>query len=175
MSWLYRSAWSTTIDAMEYQARGFVMELNVGNKPRIDRTVKIVGKEGAVVTIGDDANFFRGSEIVGPATIGDRVFINRDAYIRPNTTIGNDVSLGPFVRLITDSHDIGPSHKRAGRPRHDPIVIGDGTWIGASVTVLGGVTIGRGCVVAAGALVTADVPANTLVGGVPARHIRDLS
>lgn len=148
--------------------------LTIGENPRIHRSVSLSHKEGSPIVIGDHANFFRGSEMVGPISIGDRVFINRDAYIRPKTTIGDNVAIGPFVKLITDTHEIGPAHKRAGKSRFDPIVIGDGSWIGAAVTVLAGVTIGKGCIVAAGAVVTRDVPDNTMVGGVPAQHIRDL-
>lgn len=55
-----------------------------------------------------------------------------------------------------------------------PVVIGNGVWIGANVTILGGVNIGDGAVVAAGAVVTKDVPAKTLVGGVPAKIIKQL-
>ncbi|WP_430645995.1 acyltransferase [Agromyces sp. GXS1127] len=106
--------------------------------------------------------------------IGSDVFINTGSYIRPHTTIGDRVNLGPYVRLITDTHDIGPRSRRAGAGRKDPIRIGDGAWIGAGAIVVGGVTIGPGAVVAAGAVVTADVPADTLVGGVPARVIRRL-
>ncbi len=150
------------------------MTLTIGVNPRIHRTVRLLHRDDTEIMIGDHANFFRGSEILGPVTIGDRVFINRDAYIRPKTTIGDNVAIGPFVRLITDTHELGPAHKRAGKSRFDPIVIGDGSWIGASVTILAGVTIGRGCVVAAGSIVTKDVPDNTLVGGVPAKPIRTL-
>lgn len=135
----------------------------------IDSSVRILG-DG--VRIGARTKIYRGGELLGPITIGSGVFINRDAYIRPNTTIGNRVNLGPFVRLITDAHEIGPASRRAGAVRYDPIKIGDGAWIGASVTVLGGVSIGSGAIVAAGALVIADVPPNTVVGGVPAAIIR---
>ncbi|RAX43840.1 hypothetical protein DQ354_18685 [Arthrobacter sp. AQ5-06] len=82
--------------------------------------------------------------------------------------------IGPFVRLVTDSHELGPSAKRGGANKWPPIVIGDGTWIGASVTVLGGVTIGKGCVIAAGAVVVHDIPDNSLAGGVPAKVIKKL-
>lgn len=151
------------------------MSISIGAHANIDRTVKFSHSNSeSRIIVGDHAKFYRGSEILGPVTIGDRVFINRDAYIRPGTTIGDEVRLGPFVRLITDTHEIGPSTRRAGKNRFDPISIGAGSWIGASVTVLGGVSIGRGCVVAAGAVVTNDVPDNTMVGGVPARHLRDL-
>lgn len=130
--------------------------------------------DGPDVRIGSLTKILRGGELLGPIDIGSRVYINRDVYIRPNTTIGDRVNIGPFVRLITDTHEIGPPARRAGPGRFDPITIGDGVWIGAAVTVLGGVTIGAGAVVAAGAVVTADVPPNTIVGGVPARVIRSL-
>ncbi|WP_430592735.1 acyltransferase [Humidisolicoccus flavus] len=148
--------------------------LTIGVEPRIHESVQLRHSDSAEIEIGSYAKIYAGGEVSAPVHIGERVFINRDCYIRPNTTIGNDVNIGPFVRLITDTHDVGPQKKRAGKVRHDPIVIGDGTWIGASSTVLAGVTIGPGCIVAAGSVVTKDVAANSLVGGVPARFIRDL-
>ncbi|WP_235504753.1 acyltransferase [Arthrobacter sp. Leaf141] len=96
-------------------------------------------------------------------------------YIRPGTVIEDRVFLGPFVRLITDTHELAGPQQRAGKNVAPPITIGAGTWIGAGATVLGGVTIGPGCMVAAGAVVTRDVPANTLVGGVPASVIRQMN
>ncbi|MBA8816674.1 acetyltransferase-like isoleucine patch superfamily enzyme [Microbacterium halimionae] len=137
----------------------------------IHESVSCVGD----ITIGVFAKIYAGGNILGPVTIGDRVFINRDVYIRPHTAIGDDVNIGPFARFITDTHEIGPAKKRAGKVRHDPIVVGAGTWIGAGVTVLAGVTIGTGCIVAAGAVVVNDVASNSLVGGIPAKLIRELA
>lgn len=148
--------------------------LTVGQSPQIDKSVRFLHNDAASIVVGDSVKIYRGGEITGPASIGDGVFINRDCYIRPNTTIGDRVNLGPFVRLVTDSHEIGTEYRRAGAGRHDAITIGDGAWVGASVTVLGGVTIGAGAVVAAGAVVTSDVPPNTIYGGIPARLIRHL-
>jgi len=88
--------------------------------------------------------------------------------------IGDWVCIGPDVTVITATHDIGPAYKRCGFSRSKPVVINDGCWICAGVTLLPGVTIGKSSVVAAGAVVTADVPPNSLVGGVPARLIRML-
>lgn len=142
---------------------------------RIHPTCKIIATEGRTVRIGARTSILRGAEIVGPVTIGRRSFVNRDAYIRANVTIGQNCNIGPFVRLASDSHELGGASRRAGRATFKPITVGDGTWIGANVTVLGGVTIGAGCVVAAGSVVTKDVPANTMVGGVPAKVIKTLN
>jgi len=147
----------------------------VGDNVKLAGSVALVCREATPILIGDDTNIYRNTEILGPATIGARCMINRDGYIRAGTTIHDDVFIGPFVRLITDGHQIGSPGKRAGTNQTQPIVIGAGTWIGASSTILGGVTIGEGCIVAAGSLVNKDVPANTLVGGVPAKPIRLLA
>jgi acetyltransferase-like isoleucine patch superfamily enzyme len=109
-------------------------------------------------------------------TVGRDTFINRDCVIQADApvTIGEEVHLGPGVRITTVSHEIGPSHRRAGDRFSKPVSIGTGAWIGAGSQILPGVTVGAGAIVAAGSVVTADVPADTLVGGVPARVIRPL-
>ncbi|MDI6943123.1 DapH/DapD/GlmU-related protein [Microbacterium barkeri] len=153
--------------------------LTIAEDAVVDPSVKLLHRDGdrdgvRDIMIGAATRIYRGTEITGPVRIGEDVFINRDAYIRPGTTIGDRVNIGPFVRLITDTHEIGGPERRAGAVRHDPIEIGDGTWIGAATTILSGVRIGSGCVVAAGSVVTKNVPANTVVGGVPAKIIRRL-
>jgi maltose O-acetyltransferase len=90
-------------------------------------------------------------------------------------TIGNRVQIGLDVSLLTLDHEIGPTERRCGPLLSAPIVIEDGVWIASRVMILPGVTIGRGSIVAAGAVVAHDVPADTLVGGVPARPVRDLT
>lgn len=77
--------------------------------------------------------------------------------------------------LMTGSHHLGNSQRRAGDFTAQPIRICDGVWLGARSTVLPGVTLHEGAVVGAGAIVNRDVPPNSLVAGVPARLIRDLS
>jgi len=105
--------------------------------------------------------------------IGRNVFINQNCtiYDQGGVEIGDEALIGPNVSLITSSHPIEPSRRREGVTAR-PIVIGKNVWIAAGATVIGGVTIGGNSVVAAGSVVTKDVPANTLVGGNPARVIR---
>ena len=112
----------------------------------------------------------------GNVQIGSRCFINTDVSIdaAAPVTIGDCVAIGNHVVITTSNHEIGDSQYRAGPLKLEPVTIEDGAWIAARVTMLPGVTIGAGAVVAAGAVVTRDVPANTLVGGVPAKLIRTL-
>lgn len=145
--------------------------LQVGPGARIGRNVTF---SRADVTCGARVRIFRYGEFVGPIRVGDDVFFNRNAYVRPMTTIGSRVDVGPFVRIITDTHVLGSHERRAGEPVFEPVTIGDGVWIGADATILPGVTIGDGAVIAAGAVVHADVPADTLVAGVPATIRRKL-
>jgi len=83
------------------------------------------------------------------------------------------VLIGPNVNLITTGHPLDPSQRRAVTIGN-PIVIERNVWIAAGATIIGGVTIGENSVVAAGSVVTRDVPANTFVGGNPAQVIRSI-
>jgi maltose O-acetyltransferase len=110
-------------------------------------------------------------------TIGDNVFINvgffYDGYAP--LQIGNNIRIGQFVRIITASHDIGPPEQRCLiEVTGSPIEIQDGSWIGNGVIIFPGVTISRGCVVGAGAIVTKSTVPNGLYAGNPARLIRML-
>jgi acetyltransferase-like isoleucine patch superfamily enzyme len=87
--------------------------------------------------------------------------------------IGDDVMIGPNVSIITSGHPLEPALRRAFVTAK-PIVIERNVWIAAGVTIIGGVTIGENAVVAAGSVVTRDVPPNTLAGGNPARVIRSI-
>jgi acetyltransferase-like isoleucine patch superfamily enzyme len=103
--------------------------------------------------------------------IGNDVFINHGCCFDTACPIhiGHRVQISYQVTLITGNHEIGSHECRAGQASGKPILIEDGVWIGARAIVLSGVRIGAGAVVGAGALVTKDVPPDTLVVGVPAR------
>ncbi|WP_127841239.1 sugar O-acetyltransferase [Actinomyces wuliandei] len=94
-----------------------------------------------------------------------------DAEIR----IGDRVLFGPYVTITTAGHPIDPGLRSTGAQFSAVVTIEDEAWLGANVTVLPGVTIGRGSVVAAGAVVTANVPPMTVVAGVPARIVRSIT
>ncbi len=107
--------------------------------------------------------------------VGRNVFVNQNCtfYDLGGLDIGDDVMIGPNVSIITSGHPIEPSQRRAGVIAK-PIVIERNVWIAAGATIIGGVTVGENSVVAAGSVVTRDVPANTLVGGNPAKVIRSI-
>ncbi len=107
--------------------------------------------------------------------LGRNVFINHGCTAMDfgGIDIGDDVMLGPNVQLISSGHPLDPATRRRSITTA-PIRVGRGAWIAAGATVLQGVTVGDDAVVAAGAVVTRDVPARTLVAGVPARVIRAL-
>lgn len=114
-------------------------------------------------------------------TGGENIRVGRNVFVNQNCTmydlggidIADDVMIGPNVSLITAGHPVEPSQRREFVVAK-PIVIERNVWIAAGATIIGGVTVGENSVVAAGSVVTRDVPANALVGGNPARVIRSL-
>jgi maltose O-acetyltransferase len=132
---------------------------------------------GSNTTIFGPLRFVWYGNVAGNVRIGRNCFINRDVSLDPSgaITIGDGVVIGQEVAVITAGHSIaGPGH-RAGIYRPEPVRVGDGAWIAARAMLLPGVTVGHGAIVAAGAVVAADVAANVLVGGVPARVLRELT
>ncbi len=105
-------------------------------------------------------------------TIGKDVFINSGCHFQDQggITIGDGSLIGHNVVLATVNHDLNPENNR--KNHYAPITIGNHVWIGSNATILPGVTIGDWAVVAAGAVVTKDVPPYTVVGGVPAKVLR---
>ncbi len=108
-------------------------------------------------------------------TIGKNVFINHACSFLDlgGITIEDDVLIGPKVNLITENHPINPANRKTLICK--PIVLKRNAWIGAAATILPGVTIGENAVVAAGSVVTKNVPGNTIVAGVPAKHVKDIA
>ncbi|MDN6257363.1 MAG: acyltransferase [Lactococcus lactis] len=108
--------------------------------------------------------------------IKDGAFINHNTFVNcyEKVTIGKNVYVAFDVLITTNSHEVGDPTQRAINNVRSPINIGDGTWIGARATILPGVTIGEGCIIAAGAVVNKDCKPNGMYAGVPAKRIKEL-
>jgi acetyltransferase-like isoleucine patch superfamily enzyme len=113
------------------------------------------------------------SEFGKNLTLGKDVFINLNCTFQDTggITIGDGTLIGHGSTLTTLNHSVDPDRRADMTPA--PIVIGRKVWLGASVTVVPGVSIGDGSIVGAGAVVTRDVPANAIVAGIPAKLIRE--
>jgi acetyltransferase-like isoleucine patch superfamily enzyme len=107
-------------------------------------------------------------------TLGKNVFINHACSFvdMGGITIEDDVLIGPRVNLLTENYPLDPSDRQTLQLKS--ILIKRNAWIGTAATILPGVTIGENAIVAAGAVVSKDVPANTVVGGVPAKIIKTI-
>lgn len=148
--------------------------VEVGAAPRVLGTPTV---DATDLEIGDNFTIWSGHRTTvlsgwGRMRIGDRVFVNSGTVLIAVTEIvlGDDVALANEVYVV-DSN----SHGIEGRPHVEaPVRIGDGTWVGNRAMILPGVTLGSRVLVAAGAVVTHDVPDDTLVAGNPARVVRAL-
>jgi acetyltransferase-like isoleucine patch superfamily enzyme len=120
---------------------------------------------------------FPGVTVTGEAlSIGARSFLNHGVYLDAGSgriLIGHDTLIGPQVMILTATHQLDGGqvdHSRTSRN----VIIGNNVWLGARSTILPGVTVGDGCVIAAGAVVTRDCESGGIYAGVPARRIRTL-
>lgn len=109
-------------------------------------------------------------------SIGARTFVNFNltALDMAPISIGADCQIGPNVQLLTPVHPIAAESRRAKEETAEPITIHDNVWLGGGVIVCPGVTIGENSVIGAGAVVTCDIPANSVAVGNPARVIREV-
>ncbi|MCH5155299.1 MAG: sugar O-acetyltransferase [Clostridiales bacterium] len=160
--------------ALSDEARKVTAELNnVYHTSEEIRSIfsKLIGKE-----VDEDFGLFPPfySDCGKNITVGKRVFINSGCCFQDQggIEIGDDVLIGQQVVIATLNHDLNPEKRGSMIPKH--VKIGNKVWIGAHATILAGVTIGDNSVVAAGAVVTKNVPENTVVGGVPAKIIKNI-
>jgi acetyltransferase-like isoleucine patch superfamily enzyme len=182
-------------DIFDRLKAGEPIRLNDPQYPKVqdvvDRTIKQVvelNNATSIIDIREQLSEIIGNDIDATTTvfppfytnfgrftqIGKNVFINHACSFLDmgGITVEDNVLIGPKVNLITENHPLDPTDRRALICK--PIIIKRNAWIGAAATILPGVTIGENAVVAAGAVVSKDVPANTVVGGIPARQIKNL-
>jgi maltose O-acetyltransferase len=148
----------------------------VGGRLRV-RILRLAGfRIGKKSIIMGKLRFIGGPDMVKNFEIGPSAFINVDCFfdMAAPISIGENVSIGPQAMIITGNHHIGDEANRCSHLDPRGVIIGDGVWLGARCIILPGISVGRGSVVAAGAVVTKDVPINTMVAGVPARVIKEL-
>ncbi len=172
------------VDWQELRPRWLLVQLLMKPFPRnvgtwlSPRLMRAVGFE-----IGEGTLFSALPVITGEKDMIQRLRIGRYCYInagctldaRDFITIGDDVSIGHEVMILTASHDSTHPAKRGGDITTAPVTVDDGAWLGARAIILPGVSVGAGAIVAAGAVVSKDVPPHTLVGGIPAKKIRELN
>jgi acetyltransferase-like isoleucine patch superfamily enzyme len=154
-----------------FAIKGLLLQLNNASDPAEIRNLlsEITGSE-----IDESVAVFTPLYInYGKNTkIGRNVFINFDCVFLDlgGITIEDGVLIAPKVSLLSEGHPVSPNERQSLVPGH--VHIKKNAWIGAGATILPGVTVGENAVVAAGAVVSKDVPANTVVGGIPARQIK---
>jgi acetyltransferase-like isoleucine patch superfamily enzyme len=157
----------------------------------IDRTIRLSVQLNAAESIAEVRNLL--SKIIGTTvsdtttvfapfytnfgkfiSIGKNIFINHACSFLDmgGITIEDGVLIGPRVNLVTENHPLNPDERSALLTK--PIRIKQNAWIGAGATILPGVTIGENAIVAAGAVVSKDVPDNVIVGGIPAKIIKTI-
>ena len=109
--------------------------------------------------------------------IGSNTFIGNETYILggdSTVSIGCNCDISSRVTIVTGTHKIGTMERAAGSGYSKDIKIGNGVWIGVGVIILGGVEIGDGSIIAAGAVVNTNIPNGVIYGGVPAKYIKKI-
>ena len=143
-----------------------VQSVNIGKNTNIWQYCVVL--KGA--KIGSDCNICSHCFIENEVVVGNRVTVKNGVYLYDGITVEDDVFIGPNATFCNDRY---PKSKNK-EFKLEKILVKKGASIGANVTVLPGVTIGEHCVVAAGAVVTKDVPPHSLVAGVPAKVIKQI-
>ena len=128
---------------------------------------------GKDLRIGRNTFFYRPSLI----SFGDHVYLAYGCSLMADEqiNIGNDVMFAPFSVVVTGNHTSKNGSFRYGPAQTAPVEIGRGCWVGVHAVITPGVSIGENTLIAAGAVVTADIPSGVVAGGVPARVIKQVS
>ncbi|SHN13471.1 acyltransferase [Mucilaginibacter sp. OK098] len=174
--------------------------LFVGRRVKVRHAYKIIAGKNLIlednvsinalsengITIGDHVSIARDSILFCTGviayrgkgiSIGNRTGISARAYFagQGGITIGEDVIMGPNVQIFSENHEFSNLNltiKEQGVTKQ-PVIIGNNCWLGGGTTILAGVIIGDGCVVAAGSVVTKSFPPNSVIAGIPAKLVKN--
>ena len=164
------------VDGLKLHAVKFCQKLNAVDVTDYETREKIIrelfGSVGENPVVLPVFNCDNGKNI----HVGNNFLANYNVTILDirEVFIGNDVMIAPNVLITTVNHPLNPAGRRKHLGIAKPVKIGNDVWIGANVTILPGVEIGNNVVIAAGAVVTKNIPDNSLVGGVPAKLIKNI-
>lgn len=149
----------------------FIAEGPLGDRARGKLYEPFLRKAGKNFKIASQAMIYNPNGLV----VGDDVYIGFNSYIgQGDVEIEDEVLIGNFASITASNHLRKNDSYRFGGFEGKKIIIGKGTWIGASTCILAGVSIGKGSIVAAGSVVTKSFDNNTLIGGVPAKQIKKI-
>jgi maltose O-acetyltransferase len=165
------------------QLRPFHHVLDVASRaipPRVGNQLRTAALRARGIDVGEGTEVYGAPEFSGGESgFFAKMTIGRDSVIGircsfelgETITIGNRVTLGHNVMILTTSHELGPREHRAGAIVRSPVRLEDGAWVGARAIILPGVTVGAGAVVEPGSVVNKNVAPNTRVRGTPARPV----
>ena len=159
------------------RARILTRDFNNTTEDELDKRAEILkellGKIGKNIYIEPNFRCDYGYNIY----VGENFYANFDCLLLDvcPIKIGNNAMLAPGVHIYTATHPLNPTERNSGYEYGKPVNIGDNVWIGGRAVICPGVTIGNNVVVAAGAVVTKDIPSNVVVGGNPAKVIKHIS
>ena len=171
-----RRRWRRLVPKLRYRLLAPTLH-EAGKRGNVGRGVRVAHE--LHVSLGDRVALRDGVMLAGRGAmrIGDRTAINEGCLLTAmeRVEIGADVMLAPRVSVLDVDHRHADRDTPISKQGYEtaPVIIGDGAWLGAGVVVTRGVTIGEGAIVGANSVVTKDVPPYTIVGGVPARIIRE--
>lgn len=156
--------------------RLFAAWLPISQRSALAKKMRVFWAKRILKQCGTNVNIERNAVFSPAVSLGDNSGIGINCEVYGPVTIGNDVMMGPEVIIYTSGH----KHDRTditmieqGFEEHKPVTIGNDVWIGRRAMIMPGVMIGNGCVIGAGAVVTKDIPDYSVVGGVPAKVIKN--